>query len=85
MVHVFRAATTTLHIMATIFHHHFMPAIVMTAKTVMCHPANAASYKANEKDKSNYDKEPGDKSKEFAGHIFFEFCKKQGSCKDCQQ
>ena len=66
MVHVFRAATTTLHIMATIFHHHFMPAIVMTAKTVMCHPANATSDKANEKDESYYDKEPGDKGKEFA-------------------
>jgi len=62
-----------------------MPAIGMTRKTMMCHPANAACDKANEKDKSYCDKEPGDKGKEFAGRIFFEFCKQQSTCKNCQQ
>jgi hypothetical protein len=71
--------------MVTIFHHHFVPAIGLTGKTMMCHPANATPDKANEKDESYYDKEPGDKGKEFAGHVFSEFCEQQGTCKNSQQ
>ena len=61
--------------MVPIFHHHLMLAIVLTSKTMMCHLANATSYKANEKDESYYDKKPGDIGKEFAWHVFSEFCK----------
>ena len=61
--------------MVTIFHPHLMPAIVMTAKTMMFHLADTTSDKANEEDESNHDEKPGDKGKEFAGHVFSEFCK----------
>jgi len=44
-----------------------MLAIGPAWKTMMCHPANPTSYKANEKDESYNDKEPGNKGKEFAG------------------
>jgi hypothetical protein len=81
-VHAWWAAKTTLHSRITIFHHHLMLAIGLTRKTMMCHFTNATSYKANEKDESYYDKEPGDKGKEFAGHVFSEFCKQQGTCKN---
>ena len=68
--------------MVTIFHHHLSLAIGLPGTTVVFHLANGAPDKANEKYKSNNDKEPGDKSKEFAGHIFPEFCKQQGTCKN---
>jgi len=68
--------------MVPTLHHHFMLVIVVTRKTMMCHLTNATCYKANEKDESYYDKEPGDKGKEFAGYIFSEFCKQQGACKN---
>ena len=61
--------------MITIFHHHLMLAIMMSAKTMMFHLANSTSYKANEEEKSHYDKEPRYKGKEFTGHVFSEFCK----------
>ena len=83
-VHALRAAKTTMHTMVAFLHHHLMLAIVMTGKTMMCHPANASSYKTNEKDESYYDKEPRDKRKEFAGRVFSEFCKQQGTCKNSQ-
>ena len=71
--------------MITTFHHHFMPAIVLTRKTVMCHPADATSDETNEKDEPYNDKKPGDKGKEFAGHIFPEFCKQQVASKNSKQ
>ncbi|MEI6436396.1 MAG: hypothetical protein WCP32_16320 [Bacteroidota bacterium] len=85
LLHALWAAKTTLHVLVTIFPHHLVPEIVLTATTMMFHPANAARYKANEKDKSYNDKEPGNKSKEFAGHFFPEFCKQQSACQYCQQ
>jgi hypothetical protein len=81
-IHALWTAKTTLHSMVTIFHHHLMLAAGLTRKTMMCHPANATSYKANEKDESYYDKEPGNNGKEFSGHVFSEFCKQQGTCKN---
>jgi hypothetical protein len=77
--HALRAATTTLHAMVPFIHHHLMPAIWLTGITMMGHPADAASDKANEKDESYHDKKPGDKGKEFTGHILPEFCKQQGA------
>ncbi len=68
--------------MVAIFHHHLMLEIVMRGTTMMCHLANATSNKANEKDETYNDKEPGDKGKEFAWHVFSEFCKQQGPCKN---
>jgi hypothetical protein len=68
--------------MVTIFHHHLMLAIGLTRTTMMCHLANATSYKTNEKDESYYDKKPRDKGKKFAGHVFSAFCKQQGTCKN---
>ncbi|MEI6456728.1 MAG: hypothetical protein WCO93_10615 [bacterium] len=73
--HALRAALTGMHDGVTPFHHHLMPAIVMTAKAMMFYLADAACDKTNEKNKSYYDKEPGDKSEEFTGDLFFEFCK----------
>lgn len=84
-VHALRATQTTMHFMVTIFHHHLMTAIVHTITPVMCNPANATADKANEKDETDYDKEPGDKQKEFAGHFLSEFCKQQGACKNSEQ
>jgi hypothetical protein len=80
-----RTARTTLHSMVTIFHHHLSVAFGLISTTMTCHFANATSYKTNEKDESYYDKEPGDTGKEFAGHVFSEFCKQQSTCKNSQQ
>ncbi|MEI6155563.1 MAG: hypothetical protein WCQ90_15930 [Deltaproteobacteria bacterium] len=44
--------------MVAIFHHHLLPAVVITITTMMFHLANATSYKAYEEDESYYDKEP---------------------------
>jgi len=65
--------------------HHLLPAFVLTGATMMFHLANAACNKANEKDESYNDEEPGNKGKEFAWHIFPEFCKQQCACKYGQQ
>lgn len=81
-IHALRTAKITMHSGTAIFHHHLMLAIWLTFKTMMCHLANATSNEANEKDESYYNKKPGNKSKEFAGWVFFEFGKQQGACKD---
>ena len=80
-VHTLRAALA-LHSMVTLFHHHLMPAFGLTGTSMMCHPADAAPDKADEKDESDNDKEPGDKREEFAGQLFFEFCKQQRTRKN---
>ena len=53
-VHALRAAKASLHSMVTFFHHHFMLAAMPAMKTVMCHLADAACYKAGKKDESDY-------------------------------
>jgi hypothetical protein len=68
--------------MGTIFHRHLMLEIGITGKTLICHPANATTNKADEKEESYYYKEPGDESKKFTGHVLPEFCKQQGAGKN---
>lgn len=75
LVHWFGTAKITRHTRVAIFHHHLLRAIVMAAKAMMFHLANTTCNKANEEDESNCDKEPCNKGKEFAGHLFSEFCK----------
>ncbi len=74
---------TTAHAMGTIS-HHLLPAFILTGATMMFHLAHAACDEANEQEKTYNDKEPGNKGKEFAGHVFPEFCKQQSACKDSQ-
>jgi hypothetical protein len=81
-VHSFRAAGTAVHSGVAILHHHLLPAFGLTVTNVMFHLANSACNKANEKDESHHDKEPGYHGKEFAGIVFSEFCKQQGACKN---
>ena len=61
--------------MVTLLHHHLLPETGMSWTTMMCHPANTTPDKTDEQDESHYYKEPGNKSKEFAGHILPDFCK----------
>lgn len=73
--HPLGAAKITVHSRVTLLHHHFMtePGLILTA--MVFHPANTTSDKTDEQDESHHYKEPGDKSKEFAGHILPGFCK----------
>jgi len=74
-----------MHTRVKIFHHHFLLEIWLAGETVLCYPANANSNKAEEKDESGDNEEPGDADEKFTHHLFPEFCKQQGARKNSEQ
>jgi len=70
---------TTIHIHAMLatFHHHFLANIRRKCLGTVGHPANTACDKTKKDQKTNHDKKPGDKSKDFTRLIFSGFREQQ--------
>ena len=69
-----------MHFMRTTLHHHLLLTTAMTGLIPMCHLADVS----DKQNKTYYNKEPGNKVKEFTKLFLPCFGQQQSACKDCQ-
>lgn len=81
-IHSLGAASRPLRTGAAFLYHHLLLECRLAGEGLIGHPADSEGNKAQEKQATDYDKEPGDTGKQFPCLVFLEFRKQKGARKD---